>query len=159
MLYRMAGFGDNLDNSSGHASWKSNVAMVLLADLLDDNATPGSQFLMAWSDAMPAVFDPARYVAHSTLLARRLALRWPSLVRVLDHRTFYDPGWTEQAMRWLFDPVACMPDDELHEYVASGTGLHLFCSHANFVQWAQHMTEGDIDQPRCNLAKLMRPYL
>jgi hypothetical protein len=90
-------------------------------------------------------------------LARRLALRWPSLVRVLDHRTFYDPGWTEQAMRWLFDPAECLPDDELH--LAAGTGIHLFCSHANFVQWAQHMTERDIAQPRCNLAKLMRPYL
>lgn len=120
-------------------------------------AAPGSQFLAAWLDAMPAVFNPTKYVAHSTLLARRLALRWPSLVRVLDHRTFYDPGWTEQAMRWLFDPAECLPDDELH--LAAGTGIHLFCSHANFVQWAQHMTERDIAQPRCNLAKLMRPYL
>jgi hypothetical protein len=122
-------------------------------------AAPGSQFLTKWLDAMPAVFDPTKYVAHSTLLARRLALRWPSLVRVLDHRTFYGPGWTEQAMRWLFDPAECLPDDELHEHVAVSTGIHLFCSHANFVQWAQHMTGRDIDQPRCNLAKLMRPYL
>jgi hypothetical protein len=122
-------------------------------------AEPGSRFLATWLDAMPSVFNPTKYVAHSTLLARRLTLAWPSLVRVLDHRTFYDPGWGEQAMRWLFDPAECLPDDALREHLAAGTGIHLFCSHANFVQWARHMTERDIDQQRCNLAKLMRPYL
>jgi hypothetical protein len=122
-------------------------------------AMPGSQFLATWLDAMPAVFNPAKYVAHSTLLARRLALTWPSLVRVLDYRAFYYPGWSEQAMRWLFDPAECLPDDELQEQLTASTGIHLFCSHANFVHWARHITERDIDQPRCNLAKLMRSYL
>jgi hypothetical protein len=122
-------------------------------------AEPGSQFLATWLDTMPSVFNPSRYVAHSTLLAHHLALKLPSLVRVLDHRAFYYPGWGEQAMRWLFDPAECLPEDELYEHLAASTGIHLFCSHANFVQWARHLTEKDIESPRCNLAMLMRPYL
>ena len=122
-------------------------------------AEPGSLFLAAWLDAMPAVFDPNHYVAHSTLLAHRLALKWPAMVRVLNYRSFYDPGWGDKAMRWLFDPTECLPDDQLQERVAGSTGIHLFSSHANFVRWASRLTEKDIELPRCNLAKLMRPYL
>jgi len=122
-------------------------------------AEPGSQFLTTWLDAMPSVFNPSRYVAHSTLLAHDLALKLPSLVRVLDHRAFYYPGWGEQAMRWLFDPAECLSEDQLHEHLAASTGVHLFCSHANFVHWANRVTEKDIEVPRCNLAQLMRPYL
>jgi hypothetical protein len=62
-------------------------------------------------------------------------------------------------MRWLFDPAEYLPESALHEHLAASTGIHLFCSHANFVQWARHMTEDDIRSPRCNLATLMRPYL
>jgi hypothetical protein len=57
-------------------------------------AEPGSRFLTTWLDAMPSVFNPSRYVAHSTLLARHLALRLPSLVRVLEYHpiaAFYMP--------------------------------------------------------------------
>lgn len=122
-------------------------------------AAPGSQFLTAWLEAMPAVFNPARYVAHSTVLARELAIELPSLVRVLDHRAFYHPGWSEAAMRWLFDPAECLPRDELHEHLAACTGIHLFCSHAHFMHWANDMTEKDIEKPRCNLAILMQPHL
>lgn len=122
-------------------------------------AVPGSQFLATWLEAMQSVFNPAKYVAHSTVLARRLALAWPSLVRVLDHRAFYHPGWGEPAMRWLFDPAECLADDALQEHTGASTGIHLFCSHPNFVRWAGQITERDIEQPRCNLAKLMRPYL
>jgi hypothetical protein len=122
-------------------------------------AEPGSQFLTTWLDTMPSVFNPNEYVAHSTLLAHHLALQLPSLVRVLDHRAFYYPGWGEQAMRWLFDPAECLPEDELHDHLAASTGVHLFCSHANFLHWARRLTEEDIEMPRCNLATLMRPYL
>jgi hypothetical protein len=122
-------------------------------------AEPGSQFLATWLDAMSSVFNPSSYVAHSTLLAHHLALNLPSLVRVLDYRAFYYPGWGEQAMRWLFDPAECLPEDELREHLAASTGIHLFCSHANFLQWARGVTEKDIESPRCNLARLMRPYL
>jgi len=122
-------------------------------------AEPGSQFLATWLSAMPMVFDPDMYVAHSTLLAHDLALRLPSLVRVLEYHAFYYPGWGEQAMRWLFDPAECLPENELHEHLAASTGIHLFCSHANFLQWGNHLTEKDIESPRCNLAKLMHPYL
>jgi hypothetical protein len=122
-------------------------------------AEPGSQFLATWLAAMPTVFNPSRYVAHSTVLAHHLALKLPLLVRVLDHRAFYYPGWGEQAMRWLFDPAECLPEDELNEHLAASTGIHLFSSHANFLHWARHVTEKDIESPRCNLARLMRPYL
>jgi hypothetical protein len=122
-------------------------------------AEPGSQFLMMWLATMPSVFDPSRYVAHSTVLAHRLAAKYLPLVRVLDYRAFYDPGWGEQAMRWLFDPAKCLPEDEVYEHLAVSTGVHLFCSHANFQHWASHITEKDVEIPRCNLAKLMRPYL
>jgi len=122
-------------------------------------AEPGSQFLATWLGAMPSVFNPSRYVAHSTMLAHHLALKLPLLVRVLDHRVFYYPGWGEQAMRWLFDPAECLPEDELNEHLATSTGIHLFSSHANFLLWARHVTEKDIESPRCNLARLMRPYL
>jgi hypothetical protein len=120
---------------------------------------PGSEFLATWLEAMPTAFDPGRYVSHSTMLAHQLALRWPSMVRVLDHRAFYYPGWSGSAMRWLFDPAECLPDDELHECLAASTGIHLFSSHANFQRWAEQLTEKNIEAPRCNLAKLMRPYL
>jgi hypothetical protein len=122
-------------------------------------AEPGSQFIGTWLDTMPSAFKPDKYVSHSTILAHRLATKLPPLVRVLDHRTFYYPGWGEQAMRWLFDPEQCQPEDELHELLAASVGIHLFCSHANFVSWATTITERDIESPRCNLARLMRPYL
>lgn len=122
-------------------------------------AQRGSLFLATWLDAMPSAFNPSRYVAHSTLLAHHLALKLPSLVRVLDYHVFYYPGWGGPAMRWLFDPAECLSEDELHEHLATSTGIHLFCSHANFLQWAGHVTEKDIESPRCNLARLMRPYM
>jgi hypothetical protein len=122
-------------------------------------AQPNSQFLATWLATMPFVFNPRHYVAHSTLLARRLALQWPSLVRVQNHHAFYYPGWGEPAMRWLFDPAECLPEDQLREHLGSSTGIHLFCSHVNFVKWASHITVREIASPRCNLARLMRPYL
>lgn len=122
-------------------------------------ARPGSAFLEAWLEAMPAVYNPSRYVAHSTVLARHLAIRHPALVRVLGHRAFYHPGWTEPAMAWLLDPAHRMPPDELRAALADCTGIHLFCSHANFLRRARDFTERDIERPRCNLATLMQPYL
>ncbi len=122
-------------------------------------AEPGSVFLESWLGAMPAAFNPRRYVAHSTILARRLAMKRPSLVRILDHRAFYYPGWSEDAMRWLFDPAERLPESELNEDLARSIGIHLFCSHAHFVRRAAAFTEADIERARCNLATLMRPYL
>jgi hypothetical protein len=122
-------------------------------------AEPGSQFLVTWLATMPSVFDPQRYVGHSTVLAHFLALKLLPLIRLLDHRSFYYPGWTERAMRWLFDPARCLPEDELQAHLGESTGIHLFCSHANFQQWAASMTEKDIESGRCNLTRLMRPYL
>lgn len=122
-------------------------------------AEPGSVFLESWLGAMPAAFNPRRYVAHSTVLARRLAMQRPSLVRVLDHRAFYYPGWGEAAMRWLFDPAERMPDSDLEQHLEESFGIHLFCSHANFVQRAAAFAETDIARAECNLAALMRPYL
>jgi hypothetical protein len=122
-------------------------------------ARPGSAFLEAWLEAMPAAYNPSRYVAHSTVLARHLAMRHPALLRVLGHRAFYHPGWTEAAMAWLLDPAKRLPPEELHAALAGCTGIHLFCSHANFLRWAREFTERDIERPRCNLAALMQPYL
>lgn len=122
-------------------------------------AEPGSPFLAAWLAAMPSVYNPRKYVSHSTVLSHRLARRLPALVRILDHRSFYYPGWTERAMRWLFDPAECLPEDELREHLRASTGIHLFCSHANFLRWAGDLTERDIASPHCNLATLMRPHL
>ena len=122
-------------------------------------APPGSPFLQEWLAAMPSVYNPRRYLSHSTVLARSLAMKWPSLVRVHDHRAFYDPGWGAEGMRWLFDPALRLPEDELRAHLAGCTGMHLFCSHANFLHWAHDMTEQDVAAARCNLAALMRPYL
>jgi hypothetical protein len=122
-------------------------------------AEAGSTFLQAWLDEMPAVFNPRKYVSHSVVLAHRLAIELPSLVRVLDYRSFYDPGWSESAMKWLFDASERMPDDALGERLSAATGMHLFCSHANFVHWARDMSEKDIAAGRCNLAAILRPYL
>jgi hypothetical protein len=122
-------------------------------------AEPRSAFLQAWLDAMPAVYNPRRYVSHSTVLAHRLATKLQSLVRVLDPHAFYYPGWSEEAMRWLFDPAARLPEEELQAHLAQSIGIHLFCSHANFLHWARDMTEKDIEAARGNLAALMRPYL
>ena len=122
-------------------------------------AGPGSRFLAAWLEAMPRAFDPRHYVAHSTLLARQLALDLPMLVRVLDYRAFYDPGWTDAAARWLFDPAESLPEEALRERLGASTGIHLFASHPNIVRFSAHLTERDIAAPRCNLARLLQPYL
>jgi hypothetical protein len=122
-------------------------------------AMPQSVFLRGWLDAMPSVYNPGRYVSHSTVLARELALRLPALVRVLDYRTFYDPGWSAEAMRWLFDPALRLPEDELRARLERAIGMHLFCSHANFLRWGRGITESDVEAGRSNLALLMRPYL
>lgn len=122
-------------------------------------AEPGSQFLATWLATMPSVFNPSHYVAHSTLLARYLAIKLPSLVRVLPYPEFYHPGWGERAMSWLFDPTECLPEEELRHHLAANSGIHLFSSHANFQHWATQLTERDIASPRCNVARLMRPYL
>jgi hypothetical protein len=122
-------------------------------------AEPQSVFLQAWLDAMPSVYNPRRYVSHSTVLARELALQLPALVRVLGPRSFYHPGWSVEAMRWLLDPALRLPEDELREHLSASIGIHLFCSHANFLQWASGMTEAHVEAGRTNLATLMRPYL
>jgi hypothetical protein len=122
-------------------------------------AEPGSVFLQHWLDEMASVFNPRKYVAHSVVLAQRLATELPALVRVLDYRSFYDPGWGEAAMKWLFDPAELLPEQALRERLREATGMHLFCSHANFLRWAPTLAERDIDPPRCNLAVLLRPYL
>ena len=122
-------------------------------------AEPGAVFLRKWLDEMPGVFNPRKYVAHSVLLAHRLACELPPLVRVLDYRTFYDPGWGEAAMKWLFDPAEMLPGNALRQRLDAAFGMHLFCSHANFLRGAAGLTERDIEAPRCNLATLLRPYL
>ena len=122
-------------------------------------AEPAAVFLRTWLDEMPAVFNPRKYVSHSILLAHRLANQLPALVRVLDYRSFYDPGWSEPAMRWLFDPSEMLPEPDLRERLAAAYGMHLFCSHANFLRRAPALTEAQVESPRCNLAVLLRPYL
>jgi hypothetical protein len=122
-------------------------------------AEPASAFLQAWLEEMPAVYNPRKYTSHSVVLGRSLAIRLAPLVRVLDHRSFYYPGWSVAAMRWLFDPAECLPEDELDRDLAASTGIHLFCSHANFLRWASDLGEREIEAGRCNLARLMRPYL
>lgn len=61
--------------------------------------------------------------------------------------------------RIILHTAECLPDGVPMDHLVDGTGIHLFCSHPNFVQWAQHVTERDIAHPRSNLAKLMRPNL
>jgi hypothetical protein len=62
-------------------------------------------------------------------------------------------------MNWLFDPAERMTQEALDERLSAATGMHLFCSHANFVQGSAGLTERDIEAARCNLAMLLRPYL
>lgn len=122
-------------------------------------AQPGSVFLQEWLRRMPEAFQPGHYVAHSTLLAHALALQHPGLVRLLDSRSFYHPGWTRQAMAWLFEPRHALSQEALDRYVAAAGGIHLFCSHENFLRYAGAVTEKDIERGRFNLARLLRPYL
>ncbi|MFO1320076.1 MAG: glycosyltransferase [Burkholderiales bacterium] len=122
-------------------------------------AQPGSVFLQCWLNGMPGAFDPAQYVAHSTVLAREIALQVPTLLRVLPWETFYFPGWTEAAMRWLFDPALRCDEAALQRTLASTTGIHLFASHGHFLRWAESFTEDDIRGRRCNLAMLLQPLL
>jgi len=122
-------------------------------------AEPGSVFLSSWLEEMAIHFNPAKYTAHSVLLARRLAIKRPALVRTLPFQAFYDPGWTDEAMRLLFDPARKLPPEALEARFAQSVGMHLFCSHENFLRYSASLTERDIAQPRCNLALLMKPYL
>nr|AEI30316.1 hypothetical protein LDC_03668 [uncultured microorganism] len=122
-------------------------------------AQPGSVFLQEWLRRMPEAFRPGHYVAHSTLLAHALALQHSGLVRLLDSRSFYHPGWTRQAMAWLFEPRHVLSQDALDRYVAAAGGIHLFCSHENFLRYAEAVTERDIERGQFNLARLLRPYL
>ena len=122
-------------------------------------AQPGSVFLQCWLNAMPGAFDPQKYVAHSTVLAREIALNAPTLLRVLPWQTFYYPGWTEAGMRWLFDPALRCDEDELRTALSSTQGIHLFASHAHFLKWSMSFTEEDIRARRCNLAQLLHPLL
>jgi hypothetical protein len=122
-------------------------------------AEPGSAFLQRWLDEMPGVFNPRKYTAHSVALGHRLARELPALVRVLDYRSFYDPGWGEASMKFLFDPGERLDDPALRDRFSAAFGMHLFCSHANFVRRAPGLTERVIESAQCNLAALLRPYL
>jgi hypothetical protein len=116
-------------------------------------------FLQCWLNGIPQAFTPGQYVAHSTLLARDLALKVPALVRVLPWEAFYYPGWSKAAMAWLFDP-ALKTDAVTRERVLAATiGIHLFASHANFRRWAGSLTEAEVLRRRCNLTELLAPHL
>lgn len=122
-------------------------------------AQPGSVFLQCWLNAMPGAFDPQQYVKHSTMLTRDIALHAPALLRVLPWETFYYPGWTKEGMQWLFDPAFCCDEATLQTVLASTTGIHLFASHAHYLEWAVLFTEDEIRARRCNLAMLLQPLL
>lgn len=122
-------------------------------------AQPDSVFLQCWLNAMPAAFHPDLYVAHSTMLAREIALKAPSLLRILPWRSFYYPGWTESAIRWLFDPTLLQDEETLRQKLHDSIGIHLFASHAHFLKWTVGLTEQVIQQRRCNFALLMAEYL
>lgn len=122
-------------------------------------ARPGSVFLECWLNGMPHAFRPGQYVAHSTILAHDIANQLPSLIRLLPHRAFYHPGWTEPAMRWLFDPEERLPEDALDAQLEGCVGMHLFASHANFQRWAGELTLADVREGRNNLSLLLRRHL
>lgn len=95
-------------------------------------ARPNSVFMRRFRDEMRKAFDGDKcYACHSTQLSRDLALQYPEEVRVLNHTSFYHPGWEEHANRLLFDPLMYKEGQE----VTPGYGIHMFESHANFQAW------------------------
>jgi hypothetical protein len=117
-------------------------------------AAPGSVFLQCWLNQMPAAATPEDYVAHSTVLACDMAAAFPAGVNVLPSRSFYWPGWTEDAMRWLFDPTERISDEALEAWCEGVIGVHLFDSHANFHHHAKHLTLDQLRNRDCNFSAL-----
>lgn len=122
-------------------------------------AQPQSVFLRLWLEQMPAAFDPRDYVAHSTLLARDLAMQFPAGVRVLPSDRFYQPGWTAEAMAWLFDPHRLVDETERAAAMRNAIGIHLFESHENFLNAAGHLTLERLKTEHTNFSALVMPLL
>lgn len=122
-------------------------------------AVPQSVFLKCWLNGMAAAFNPQDYVAHSTVLAREIALRVPATIRVLSSSSFYFPGWTTEAMAWLFNTDKLLPDEDLQQKMQSAFGIHLFESHESFIKTAGMLNLEDLRNRQCNFTRLVAPIL
>ncbi len=122
-------------------------------------AQPGSPFLQCWLNGMAHAFDPDQYVTHSTVLAHQIALAFPASVRVLPSNSFYFPGWTAEAMAWLFDPAQRLDPAQLNAALNHSWGIHLFESHKNFLHYTDGLSLETLRDMNCNFSNIIRPLL
>lgn len=85
-------------------------------------AKPGARFLKHWLDEY-VDFNDREWNRHSILLPRRLADRHPDKIRVLDHRQFLDPLWTEGGLQRMYT-------EKVHDFGRVGLANHLWESRA-----------------------------
>jgi len=97
------------------------------------------------------------YSCHSTILGRRLAIDYPTQIRVLNYTSFYHPGWEEDATRLLYEPSKYRPG----ENITAGyfLGMHLFESHKNFQGYIRQIDENWLKNTDTHFGALMRPFL
>jgi hypothetical protein len=122
-------------------------------------AQPQSVFLQCWLNGMASAFRPDHYVAHSTMLAREVALGLPASVRVLPSDSFYFPGWTDEAMAWLFDPACKVSEVEREARLANSWGIHLFESNKTFLSRKEHLSLESLRRSDCNFSALFSALL
>lgn len=103
----------------------------------------------------------ACFVSHLLLHphpARKLAIEHPHELLILDHLSFYHPGWEKEAAALLFDPLPAgvSPSSFAHSF-----GIHLFESHENVYKRVdkQALTENGILKVDTNFNLLMRQFI
>ena len=74
------------------------------------------------------------------LAARRLALAHPHELVVLDHHSFYHPGWEESAAALLFEPLQSRASATAFE---NSFAIHLFESNKFVVPYVEKLTGMD----------------
>ena len=116
-------------------------------------AEPNARFLQLWLETYRSFRSQGHddyWAEHSVQMPARLARQYPDEIKILSHRAFYWPLWSEEHLRWIFASVDPIPMEETY-------ANHLWESLA----WAflKDLTPGAVRSRASNFHRWLEPYV
>jgi hypothetical protein len=116
-------------------------------------AEPKARFLQRWMETYRGFRSRGRdnfWNEHSVQVPFRLAAQYPDEIKVLSHRAFFWPLWSEAHLDWIFDSTASIP-------LAETYANHLW----ETLSWKflENLTPGAVRGRDTNFHRWVEPYL
>lgn len=110
-------------------------------------APRGSAFMNAWGEAQRSEYSYKCYTCGSTVAVTRMLQARPDWAVELPWRTWYAPGWEEEAVGWLMQPHDEEVDmTSIRQQTDDMHALHLFFSHGSWSPYREFDFLGEFSQ-------------